>query len=214
MVSYKFWFYCRKAFFQGVVPSGAAILTFYDLVTENNKDFYKNIYIYTSFLLFIYSLVKITITFISDICGVNIVFRKEPENELSEQDVENAVARGNFEMLMNQPIIIIKRVFKLHYSEYYFFKFLSNFCWAIGMDCPIIIPRYFARCMKDNMGSERANELTPDQAIDLTQSCVNSYFGSNNVIMSGIYSNHRVTEEKTQKINKQIEHIKKLVYED
>ena len=102
----KFWFYVRKAIFQGIIPIIFGFLTFYDLVKQTTNpvrgQMYNHMYFYTSLILFIYAQAKIILEFVFAICADDIVFKKE----ISLTQTMPAVLLS--EELQNDFIIIIK----------------------------------------------------------------------------------------------------------
>lgn len=181
-MNYKFWFYFRKAIFQGVVPIVTAFVTFYDI----RSGYIYDIYIYTSTVLFVYGIFGTIIQFISDICSINVGFQ-EDFNVTNSRQIEAAV-------VSKQPMTVIKKVFKIKYSNSLFFSCLSSFCWWIGYDCPILIPHHVVN---------RINERVSDT--DVIQSYV---YGSFN-------SEYRLVNDfATMKESKQMEHIKHVIFDD
>ena len=140
---HKFWFYFRKAIFQGFFPIFLALLTFSDFVkqttTENSGRAYNHLYFYTSLILFLYAQMKIILEFIFAICAEDVIFKKEVNlNKTTSQlllsfDMDN-VSNDHF-------IVTIKKIYKLRYSNYTFFRQVDKLCWFFGLDSPILIPQ-------------------------------------------------------------------------
>lgn len=205
MTSYKFWFYVRKAVFQGVIPILTTIITFYDLahITNNVGKVFNNIYIYSTSILFFYGLINTVNTFISNTCGTDVVFKRD-FNEDADQQIENAMFSAS-ETIGERPIVVIKRIFKLKYSGSYFFIFVSKFCWMIGMDCPILIPKYIVD--RAGVAARTANMSEKYMA----QSCVDRMFNMNSV--QG--SNYRLmVDENDLKLTRDFNHIKSVIFCD
>ena len=139
----NFGFYLRKAIFQGFLPILLGMLSFFDFLKQTSGQgigsAYKHMYFYTTVILLIYTQIKIVLEFIFSICTENVIFRKEIslEKSMTEEVLmpieEPMNSRDHF-------IITIKRIFKLRYSNSTYFKFICNFCWIIGMECPLLIP--------------------------------------------------------------------------
>lgn len=116
----KLWYYCRKALFQIIFPALLSLLTLCDYffqVDDVPTESYYHLYFYTSSILFCYACIKYTMEFIFDVCSDNIYLK------------ENTKCN----------IIKLKRIFKLRYSHLRFFKIITQICWYVGMDCPILI---------------------------------------------------------------------------
>lgn len=142
----RFWFYTRKALFQGVLPIVLGLLTFYDVISlannESNEpkgETYLRLYIYTSTILFIYAHMRILLEFIFSICADDIIFKKEIN--LSKTTADLTLDNNIFDVSDSNHMIIIKKIFKLRYSNSRFFKFISGLCWYLGIDAPILIPK-------------------------------------------------------------------------
>ncbi|AYV85294.1 MAG: hypothetical protein Satyrvirus9_20 [Satyrvirus sp.] len=142
MRKYKFWFYFRKAIFQGFLPALLALMTFWDFIKQtsenNNSHMYTHLYLYTSSILFLYSQLRIILEFIFSICSDDIIFKKEVN--LVQTTPELLLSFHMSESSNEHFIIIIKKIFKLRYSNSSFFKYVDKICWFLGVDSPILIP--------------------------------------------------------------------------
>lgn len=135
----KFWFYLRKAIFQGLLPVILAFITFIDVAKNgstnnpNNKS-YSHLYFYTAFILFLYSTIKIVLEFIFAISSDNVIFRKEMNltNTMS-LNLANSISDSH-------TIIVIRKIFKLRYSDNKLFILIDKLCLFMGMDSPVLIP--------------------------------------------------------------------------
>ena len=140
---HKFWFYVRKAIFQGILPISLAILTFFDFVKQmasvnGHYAAYTHIYFYTSLILFLYAQLKVILEFIFSTCADDIVFKKEVNLTQTTQNLllSIQIANSSDEHFM----IVIRRIFKLRYCNTKFFKYIDRICWLLGLDSPILIP--------------------------------------------------------------------------
>ena|SRR5271154_3333869 len=164
MNQYKFWFYVRKAIFQGCCPIILAFMTFYDIVKqaadENKGKFYFHIYFYTSLILFLYTQSRVVLEFIFSICSDDIIFKKEID--LTQTTPELILPNGFMNMSDTSTInfiIIIRKIYKLRYSKSLFFRSISKLCWLLGIDGPILIPyEIVCRLTNANIPLTRQNE--------------------------------------------------------
>lgn len=139
---YKFWFYVRKAIFQGFIPLLIGIITFYDLANNIESglgtNLYAQLYVYTSLILFLYGTTGTVLNFIFDLCSDDIIFRKDID---LEQTVPNIMLSMHLDSQTSDSfIIIVKKIFKLRFSNSWFFISITKLCWWLGMDCPTLIP--------------------------------------------------------------------------
>lgn len=198
-MNYKFWFYFRKAIFQGVVPIVTTIITFYDL--RNTKSGYiSDIYLYTSTILFVYGMLNTLIQFISDIFAIYVGFQ-EDFNVTDSRMIEEII-------VSKQPMTIIKKVFKPKYSNNLFFRGLSKFCWYIGHDCPILIPH--------SVVNKINNKIMNDP--DLIKSCIYGSMDANNILPTITATTSNRNEYRLMnddmKISNQMNHIKHIIFDD
>ena len=139
---YKFWFYIRKFIFQQIFPFMMGLVTFYDLTQNINSPtniFYKRIYIYTSLFLTIYTSIQFILNFIFEVTSDDIVFRKEIN---LENTINDLVLSSNLEDYSQiNYIVTIQRVFKIRFSSSWYFLTLSQTCWYLGIETPILIPQ-------------------------------------------------------------------------
>lgn len=139
---YKFWFYLRKGIFQVLLPIFLAFMSFCDFIDQNGKQnngyAYDHLYFYTSLILFLYGGMKYILDFIFSTCSDDIIFKKEINLNTT---TPNLILTINFpEMTNDHFIIVIKKIFKLRYSDSLFFKSINKLCWFLGIDSPILIP--------------------------------------------------------------------------
>nr|QZX43187.1 hypothetical protein [Mimivirus sp.] len=78
-------------------------------------------------------------------------------------------------------IIIIKRIFKLIYSQYSLFQYINKLCWFMGIDSPILIP-YNVAIKLGNINN------------DLTYKNQDAYL---NVTLTNLYSYHPIKFNNT-----------------
>jgi hypothetical protein len=138
----NFGFYLRKAIFQGALPILLALMTFFDFAkqsgTQNGGSAFNHLYFYTSFILLIYSQIKVILEFIFTSCTENVIFKKEINLDKSISLIMLSV--NNPATSQDHFIVTIKKIFKLRYSNSVYFQHICNFCYLIGMECPLLIP--------------------------------------------------------------------------
>lgn len=138
----NFWFYFRKALFQGFIPIFLGFLTFCDFVTQLSKEnsgvAYKHLYFYTSLILFLHTQMRIILQYIFSICSENILLKKQIN--LSKTTSQLLLSYDMTNIFNDHFIITIKKIFKLRYCNSKFFKHIDNLCWLLGIDSPILIP--------------------------------------------------------------------------
>lgn len=138
----KFWFYFRKAIFQGLLPLVLALGTFLDFVKQTSLDkpthAYTHLYFYTSLILFVYSQLRVVLELIFSMCSDDVIFKKEInfDHSVSLQMVSSQIINSSAEHYM----VVIKKIFKLRYSDLAIFKMIDSMCWFLGIDTPILIP--------------------------------------------------------------------------
>jgi hypothetical protein len=137
---YKFWFYFRKAIFQGVIPIILAFITFIDFSSSSNSPgaTASKLYFYTSLILFLYAQIRVILDFIFSICSDDVVFKKEINLANTVPDLIMTTNLSNESD--GNLIIIVKKIFKLRYSDSNFFKYMYQLCWFMGIDSPVLIP--------------------------------------------------------------------------
>jgi hypothetical protein len=129
---HKTWFYFRKAFFQMFLP---VLVTFLALIGAANG---KGYYFFFAFTLFIYGAMRAVLDFIFDTCSDEMIFKKEIN---LEGTVSNLMMSANMESGYGDNMLtVIKKIYKLRYSDSGFFKFIDKMCWFMGLDGPILIP--------------------------------------------------------------------------
>lgn len=140
----RFWFYIRKGIFQGFFPIFLAFLTFTDFVNQmSNKDSgssYNHLYFYTMLILFIYNQMKVALEYIFSICSEDVIFKKEINLTTSSPETLLTFMANEEEVQNEHFVIIIKKIFKLRYSNNPIFTYINKICWFLGMDCPLLIP--------------------------------------------------------------------------
>jgi hypothetical protein len=154
----RFWYYCRKCIFIMILPSILALFSLFDInYNDKNKNPYKNIYFYTTFILFIYAMIGYFITYINDVYAVDVLFSETKNKELVILKFEP----NNNDVMF----IVIKRVFRLRYAHnfrYTMFKYISKLCWIVGIDAPVLIPydviAKLSSC-KDTITIKNENEI-------------------------------------------------------
>lgn len=169
---YKFWFYCRKAIFQGFLPIFLALLTLIDLINSNGKRSYNHLYFYTSIILFLYSQFKVICKFIFSVYADVIVFKKEIN---LQQTSQNLLLESGISNTSNH-IIIVKKIFKLRYTNSSFFKRLDQICWFVGIDCPILIPYEIIQKFMSN--KQEITSYNENEILDMTLNNLQSYHPS------------------------------------
>lgn len=130
---YKFWFYVRKAIFQGCIPIILAFITFYGM-----QKFYVRLYLFTASILFIYSQLRVILEFIFSVCSDDILFKKEIDLSQTTPDLFLSVNLSNPQN--SEFLFIVKKIFKLRYSGNPVFQIIYKLCWLMGIDSPVLIP--------------------------------------------------------------------------
>ncbi|ANB50545.1 hypothetical protein [Powai lake megavirus] len=137
----KFWFYVRKGIFQVLLQLLLAIMSIWDYAQQSGKtnDYaYNNLYFYTSLLLLLYTGLKYILEYVFSICSTDIAVKKNPKYDVTTMNLFTSFNMTNQKNYHN--IIIIKRIFKLIYSQYNLFRYINKLCWFMGIDSPILIP--------------------------------------------------------------------------
>lgn len=140
----KFWFYLRKAFFQGLLPIILKLVTIFDYINVNDSPVYHRAYFYTSVLLGIYACFSILCDLIFSMTAVNVNFKKEID--LQDTSPEMAFSLYQEHGPVTNPenyqthITINRRMFKFRFAAWTSIQVLAGLCWTLGVDCPIIIP--------------------------------------------------------------------------
>jgi len=134
----KTWFYIRKSIFQGLLPIILKLTTLFDLwrQSEGSGPFYQQIYFYTTIFLGLYYCLSVTMDLIFSICAEELIFQKAIDLTQTTAEVAFSFDRQNYQ----NNLIIIKRVFKLRYSKYRVFHLITQVCWVLGVNCPMLIP--------------------------------------------------------------------------
>lgn len=138
---YKRWFLFRKGIFQVFLPILLAFITFVNYVDQSGNDnsyAYHHLYFYTSLILFLYGSVSHILNFIFSICSDDVMFKKEIS--LDKTTTQLFLPSVTDLRSDNYFIIIIKKIFKLRYSNSQFFVYIDKVCWYLGIDSPILIP--------------------------------------------------------------------------
>lgn len=134
---YYFWFYFRKALFQIFFPIILALVSFYDWTAQSQTGHvYGHIYFYTSLILCTYAGMKYILEYIFSVCAEDIILKKVIS---IDQTIEQLIPESRSDMC-EHFIIITKKIFKLRYSQYPLFTTITNLCWFLGIDSPILIP--------------------------------------------------------------------------
>jgi len=151
----KFWFYVRKAIFQGLCPIILGFFTFYDLTGEARTINKFNLYYGTSIIFLVYSQLRILLEYIFSICSEMVILKKEInlDNSLGAlsfsegagtlpgvQEMIDIETTESNDLSDNDFIVITKRIYKLRYSDSKLFRFIDRVCWLTGIDSPILIP--------------------------------------------------------------------------
>lgn len=134
---YKFWFYLRKAVFQGIIPVLMVVLTVIDMLLKTSSS-NSGFAIFMTILLAMYGNFRIFLEFIFSISSDEVVFKKDIDLTKTTKDLLLSVNLTNNSN--NNYLIIIKKIFKLRYSGNKLFKYIDQTCWYLGIDCPILIP--------------------------------------------------------------------------
>lgn len=131
------WFFVRKGIFQIILPSILALTSFFDYLANNDDGTaYSNLYFYTTLILITHAGIKNGLEYIFDICSDITVFRKPVD---LVRTVPNIILMSDLEGGGN-GIIVIKKIFKLRYSAWPSFVIITQICWFLGLDCPILVP--------------------------------------------------------------------------
>lgn len=147
----KFGFYLRKAIFQVFLPIFLTFLSLCDFVNQsgkvNNGYAYNHLYFYTSLILFFYASAKYCLDFIFSTCADDIVFKKEINLEQTTPDLILAINITDTESINHTNLgqndhflIVIKKIFKIRFSNSFFFQNIIKICGFLGIDCPTLIP--------------------------------------------------------------------------
>jgi len=227
MTQYKFWFYVRKAIFQGFFPIIVGSATFYDLAkntSDDNQVFYKHLYVYTGLILFSYGSTKTIFEFIFSVCADDIIFKKEINLENTTADLMLSLRLDDSNSTSNM-IIIVKKFFKLRFTNSTFFIGISKICWWLGIDCPILIPYEIIKQLTNHY-----DVITPDNENLLLTTTLREMFQYHPTKENSIYSVAKATSSdlgykaderllgNTQsllpknKMDRSIQHIKKQLY--
>lgn len=156
----KLGFYARKAFFQVLMPISLALMALIDFANQNGKKT-NHLYIYTSIILFIYGAMKYFLEFIFSLTADDFVFRKEVNRQKISSELLidiNINDKSN-----DQYIVVIKKIFKIKYSNYLFFQYIVKICYFLGFECPFLIPQ--DAIMKLNDIIEDINEHNEDMVM-------------------------------------------------
>lgn len=129
------WFFVRKAIFQLVLPAVLALISFFDYLANSDESAYSSLYFYTTLILLAYTGIKSTLKYIFDICSDITVFRK-PINLTST--IPNIIMVTDLES--GQGVMVMRKIFKLRYSAWPSFVRITQVCWLLGLDCPILVP--------------------------------------------------------------------------
>lgn len=145
----RFWFYIRKAIFQGVIPICLKMITVFDFYRNSDEEaYYRQLYFYTAVLIAIHSCCGLALDPIFSIGSEQIVFRKPVDLTQTTDPLMMSVQ-------MNAPsqneVIVVRRVFKPRYSKSKILKWITQFCWILGLDCPVLL------------SLEEINEFQPPQ---------------------------------------------------
>ena len=170
----KFGFYFRKAFFQAFLPILLAFMSFCDFVNqigkENNGYSYNHLYFYTSFILFCYALAKYLLDYIFSVCADDIIFKKEINLAQTTPDLLLSLNLGD--QSNDNFLIVIKKIFKIRFSNSIFFQYIIKSCDFLGIDCPILIPLEVVLRLTNQHGYNLDNE---DILLQTTLSNLYSY---------------------------------------
>lgn len=134
------WFYCRKALFQVIMPILLALFSLLGFTEKSHRGHgdsaYLHLYFYTTFILFLYGVTNYVLKYIFSISSDKIMFKKEinlvdttPNLIIDTNDTRNELC-----------VVMIKKVFKIRYSQNVIFQNINKLCWLLGMDSPILIP--------------------------------------------------------------------------
>lgn len=154
------WFFIRKGIFQIVLPSILALASFFDYLANNDDGTaYSNLYFYTTLVLITHASIKSGLEYIFDICSDITVFRKPVD---LERTVPNIILVSDLEGGGN-GIIVIKKIFKLRYSSWPSFVIITQVCWFLGLDCPILVPFELVKDMNVIEDEELSLQTTLDR---------------------------------------------------
>lgn len=93
--------------------------------------------------------------YIFSITSEQIIFKKE----VNLNDSSSNIIVSEFSNLTDSHFLIVsKKIFKLRYSSYIYFRFISKLSWVIGLDCPILIPTEIITKMGSNENIVSTNE--------------------------------------------------------
>lgn len=166
---YKFWFYLRKAIFQGLFPLMLTWITFYDLLVDDsgNQVYYKHLYFYTSGILFVYTHCRIILDYIFSITSDDVVFYKSID---LNQTTDIQILSPNINNTHINQMVLVKRIFKLRFSQHRSFKWMSSLSWAVGLDCPILLELDFLESIYDGPINAQTENAVLQSAIVEIQS--------------------------------------------
>lgn len=152
---YKFWFYFRKGIFQVILPLFLAFLSLIDFMNQANNKSHSHLYFYTSFILLLYTGFKYVIQYAFDLCAETVIFKKEI---IFDDTTSKSMIPSNSNFHYDIPVI--RKIFKLQYSKNKYFNYLSQICWFLGLDCPILIPHYLVNRIIGSTSISEENEET------------------------------------------------------
>lgn len=149
----RYWFYLRKGFFQVFMPIILGIITLWDYGESKNKSSaYDHLYFYTALILFIHQSIKKFLDFLFSYCADNVIFKKKFNLEKTSELLLT-------ETTENHPMIVIRKVFKLRYSDSPIIEKITQLCWYAGIDCPVFIPKDVVDKLKINTNTNNEDEL-------------------------------------------------------
>lgn len=134
------WFYFRKAIFQAILPFILVIITIIDFIHQRENSHAKSyLYYYTLSIIIIYNFIKEFMIFMFSNCADDVIFNKVVDISRTTKDLKLSF---NIEHNPNEHhVVIIRKIFRLRYSNNLFFKFIDKMCWMLGIDSPILIPQ-------------------------------------------------------------------------
>lgn len=152
------WFFVRKGLFQLLLPGLLAAISFFGYLVHDEEGYaYTDLYFYTMIVLFCYQGMKYLLEYIFAICSDDIVFKKPID---LERTIPNIILATDLSGHSDQHVIVIKKLFKLRYSASSLFIKMTQLCWFLGLDCPILIPWELIRDLDIDPSNDQMSLMT------------------------------------------------------
>lgn len=169
----QFWFYFRKAYFQGVMPLTLGFITFYDMLSvKTGETVYYRVYFYTSLILLLYAQLRTILDFIFRLCSEDIVIKKELNLLGATQELLYSMEMSQLTDKLNENYcIVLRKVYKLRYAQSKLIRYVDKLSWILGLDSPLLIP--FEMVAK--LGNVKQNPTIENEEIILRTTLNNLY---------------------------------------